>query len=130
MVWSIHHCMKPYALPFLILFSLSALTACGKDEAETPQQEPAPVAQPAETEPAVQEPEVPADAPDLLETLKENSGVLTPDQEAEIVARARQNAESAAKSVGQNDEQIKLAGDRAEASAKQFLAAKKSAVQQ
>lgn len=125
MVWSIHHCMKPYALPFLILFSLSALTACGKDEAETPQQEPAPVAQPA-----VQEPEVPADAPDLLETLKENSGVLTPEQEAEIVARARQNAESAAKSVGQNDEQIKLAGDRAEASAKQFLAAKKSVVQQ
>ncbi|MFK4823541.1 antifreeze protein [Paenochrobactrum sp. BZR 588] len=121
--------MKPYALPFLILFSLSALTACGKDDAEAPQQEPAAV-QPAETVPAVQEPEAPVDAPDLLETLKENSGVLTPEQEAEIVARARKNAESAAKSVGQNDEQIKAAGDRAEASAKQFLAAKKTPVQQ
>ncbi|MBB6259840.1 hypothetical protein FHS77_000348 [Paenochrobactrum gallinarii] len=122
--------MKPYALPFLILFSLSALTACGKDDAEAPQQEPAPAVQPAETAPAVQEPEAPVDAPDLLETLKENSGVLTPEQEAEIVARARQNAEAAAKSVGQNNEQIKLAGDRAEASAKQFLAAKQSVLPQ
>lgn len=122
--------MKPYALSFLILFFLSALTACGKDDAETSQQEPASAVQSEETAPVAQKPEAPADALDLLETLKENSGVLTPEEEAEIVMRARKNAEDAAKSVGQNDEQVKMAGDKAEAAAKQFLAAKKQAAQQ
>lgn len=118
--------MKPYALSFLILISLSALTACGKDDAETSQ----PAQTPVETNSEVPEPEIPADAPDLLETLKENSGVLTPEQELEIVARARKNAEDAARSVGQSDEQVKTAGDRAEISARQFLDAKKAPVQQ
>lgn len=121
--------MKPYALPFLILFSLSALTACGKDDAEAPQQTETPATTPEQVAPSDQNLEAPADAPDLLETLKENSGVLTPEQEAEIIKRARDNAEKAARSVGQNDEQVKAAADLAESSAKQFLAAKKAAVQ-
>lgn len=121
--------MKPYALLFSILFSLSALTGCGNDDADVSQQEPVSAVQPDETAPVVQEPGAAVDAPDLLETLKENSGILTDKQEAEIVERARKNAESAAKAVGQNDEQVKAAGDRAEASAKQFLAAKKISVQ-
>ncbi|MGU3575747.1 antifreeze protein [Brucellaceae bacterium C25G] len=123
--------MKPYALSFLILISLSALTACGKDDAETSQPAQTPVENnSAAPEPEKQEPEIPADAPDLLETLKENSGVLSPEQKLEIVMRARKNAEDAARAVGQSDEQIKTAGDRAEISVKQFLDAKTAPVQQ
>lgn len=102
---------------------LIALAACGKGEEEqaavpvTPEQNtsaPAPSAE-AET------------GPDLMKALEDNSGVLTPEQQAAAIERARSNAEAAAKAVGQSVEQAQAAGEAAASAAKQSFEARQAA---
>ncbi|PWL17265.1 antifreeze protein [Falsochrobactrum shanghaiense] len=67
-----------------------------------------------------------ADGPDLIQALRENSGVMTPEELAAAVERARNNAEAAAKAVGQNAQQIKAAGDAAATAAQSSLEARQT----
>ncbi|WP_343312354.1 hypothetical protein AAIB41_06085 [Brucella sp. BE17] len=99
------------------LFSVSAivlviLAACGKNDDETS------TAQPPQENGALQPgASVPDGAvekgPDLVRNLRDNSGVLTPEEKAAAIERARQNAQSAARSVGQDAQQIEAAGEAA-----------------
>lgn len=104
---------------FLFLISavvLLALAACGRGEDE---QAAAPVQPEQTTSTPVQEEQT---GPDLIKAMQDNSGVLTPEQQAAAVERARKNAEAAAKSVGQNEQQAQAAGDAAASAAQQSFA--------
>lgn len=99
------------------LFAVSAivlviLAACGKNDDETSAAQP-----PQETgtsQPAASAPDKATQkGPDLVRTLRDNSGVMTPEEKAEAIERARQNAQSAARSVGQDDQQAEAAGEAA-----------------
>lgn len=61
------------------------------------------------------------DGPNFLEMMREKSVVLSDEEKLAIVARARSNAEAAARSVGQDEKTIKMAGEQAEAAARQSL---------
>ncbi len=89
---------------------LIALAACGKSEDEN-------AAVPADNGAAVSDAAQPADAtpqkkgPDLVKALRDNSGVVTPEEKAAVINRVRENAQAAARSVGQSDEQAQAAGE-------------------
>lgn len=121
---------------FLFIISaivLIALAACSKGEDE---QAAAPSGQTQEqsaeppaasiVEPAATDKANGADGPDLIQALRENSGVMTPEELAAAVERARNNAEAAAKAVGQNAQQIKAAGDAAATAAQSSLEARQT----
>lgn len=92
---------------------LIALAACGKGEDENASSvnngNGAAVSETAE----------PADAaaqkkgPDLVKALRDNSGVVTPEEKAAAINQVRENAETAARSVGQSAEQAQAAGEAA-----------------
>ncbi|TPF76792.1 hypothetical protein FHY56_03750 [Brucella gallinifaecis] len=101
---------------FLFLISaavLIALAACGKGEDE----QTAVPAEPAQTKPAQAASDDAQAGPDLIKALHDNAGVLSPEQQAEAIERARRNAEAAAKAVGQNEQQAQAAGEAAASAA-------------
>ncbi|EFM58174.1 Antifreeze protein, type I [Brucella sp. BO2] len=53
--------------------------------------------------------------------MRENSGVMTPEEKAAAIERARDNAETAAKAVGQSVEQVQAAGEAAAVAAQRLL---------
>ncbi|PQZ31312.1 hypothetical protein CQZ93_08980 [Ochrobactrum vermis] len=100
---------------FLFVISaivLVALAACGKGDEETAattnggEQGAAAVSQPVK--PA--ESGNAAKGPDLVKSLRDSSGVVSPEDKAAAIERARTNAVAAAKSVGQTDQQAQAAG--------------------
>lgn len=110
---------------FLFLISavvLVALAACGKgsedanDVSAQPEQETSTPAQAAQEQ----------DGPNLMKALEDNSGVMTPEQQAAAVERARSNAEAAAKAVGQNEQQAQAAGEAAASSAQRSFSERQS----
>lgn len=105
---------------FISAIVLVALAACGKGDDEKAASDtgkgPAVTQQAA---PAEKEPE--KKGPNLVEALRENSGVMTPEEKAAAVNRARTNAESAAKAVGQTGEQAQAAADAAATAAQKSL---------
>ncbi|ERI13818.1 hypothetical protein CN878_06060 [Ochrobactrum sp. 695/2009] len=102
---------------FISAIVLVALAACGKGDDESAattnggEQGAAAISQPAK----------PAEStgtekgPDLVKSLRESSGVVTPEEKAAAIERARANAVAAAQSVGQTDEQAQAAGEAAAA---------------
>ncbi len=103
---------------FVSAIILVALAACGKrddEKAGAPVDEQA-VSQSAPTEPSTME-----KGPDLLKTMRENSGMMSSEEQAAVVERARSNAEAAAKSVGQTAEQAQAAGEAAAGAAQRSL---------
>jgi hypothetical protein len=59
--------------------------------------------------------------------LQDNAGVITPEQKAAAIERARTNAEAAAKAVGQSVEQAQAAGEAAASAAQQSFEARQAA---
>ncbi|WP_419190734.1 hypothetical protein [Brucella tritici] len=107
--------MNRNALFFISAIVLVALAACGKGSDETAattnggEQGAAAVSQPAKpTERGSTE-----KGPDLVKSLRDSSGVISPEEKAAAIERARTNAVAAAKSVGQTDQQAQTAGDAA-----------------
>lgn len=100
--------------------SLLVIAACSKKDegqadakpAPAVETKPAPVAVPAET------------GPDLINSLMDNSGVMTAEERAAAIQRARNNAEAAAKAVGQSVDDARLAGDAAQNAASHSLQTK------
>jgi hypothetical protein len=101
------------------LFSISAivlvaLAACGKGDDET-----AATTNGGEQGAAVSQPAKPVEngstekGPDLVKSLRDSSGVVSPEEKAAAIERARTNAVAAAKSVGQTDQQAQAAGEAA-----------------
>ncbi|GAA5617140.1 hypothetical protein ACRRRS_07650 [Brucella anthropi] len=100
---------------FISAIVLVVLAACGKGDDETAattnggEQGAAAVSQPAK----------PAESgstekgPDLVKSLRDSSGVVSPEEKAAAIERARTNAVAAAKSVGQTDQQAQTAGQAA-----------------
>jgi hypothetical protein len=119
-----------FLLP-LVLVSALALTACGKNDADTTPAAaatPAPVAAPAATPAAVAPAETPAMAPaavptpeDAMKAIQAQAATMTDAQKQETIAAARKAAEDAGKAQGLTDEQIKQAADMAETATKQML---------
>lgn len=112
-----------FLLP-LVLVSALALTACGKNEADTaaPATTPAPVTAPApvaET-PAAAPAAVPT-ADEAMKAIQAQAATMTDAQKQETVAAARKAAEDAAKAQGLTDDQVKQAADLAENAAKQMM---------
>ncbi|ANG96221.1 hypothetical protein Brsp04_01005 [Brucella sp. NBRC 12952] len=111
---------------FLFLISavvLVALAACGKGEDEQ-------AAAPAQPEQNTSAPAPSSDTqagPDLMKALQDNAGVITPEQKAAAIERARTNAEAAAKAVGQSVEQAQAAGEAAASAAQQSFEARQAA---
>lgn len=108
---------------FLFLISaivLVALAACGRGDEE---QAAAP-AEPAQTTAAPAQEQT---GPDLIKALQDNSGVMTPEEQKAAIERARVNAEAAAKSVGQNAEQVQAAGVAAVDAAQRSFDARQAA---
>lgn len=98
---------------------LVALAACGKNEEEKAAapadgQGEAAVSAPAETGSGEK-------GPDLVKTLRESAGVMTPEEKAAAVERARTNAEVAAKAVGQSAETAQAAGEAAAGAAQRSM---------
>ncbi|KAB2679888.1 hypothetical protein [Brucella tritici] len=101
------------------LFSISAivlvaLAACGKGDDETAAttnggEQGAAVSQPAK----LAENGSTEKGPDLVKSLRDSSGVVSPEEKAAAIERARTNAVAAAKSVGQTDQQAQAAGEAA-----------------
>lgn len=108
--------MNRNALFFVSAIVLVALAACGKGDDEK-------AAASAQDGTAVSQPAAPVEnapekkGPDLVKALRDNSGVITPEEKAAAIERARTNAESAAKAVGQTAEQAEAAGEAAAATA-------------
>lgn len=107
-----------------LVVALAVLYTCGKsdeDVASKPQSSDANI---SDTGDKTIEPPVEYDPnkPDIIDAMKENAGVMTEQEIAEAIQRARLNAEAAAKKTGQNAEQIKQAGDAAEAVAAKAFA--------
>lgn len=105
---------------FISAIVLVVLAACGKGDDETAattdggEQGAATISQPAT-------PTANAGAekgPDLVKSLRDSSGVVSPEEKAASIERARANAVSAAKSVGQTEQQAQEAGEAAAAVAK------------
>ena len=71
------------------------------------------------------------DASQLPELLpgQQQSQPLSPEEQAAAIERARTNAESAAKAVGQNAEQAQAAGEAAAATAQRSFNERQNAVQ-
>jgi|GEM_PF-456685 len=100
---------------FISAIVLVALAACGKGDDESAattnggEQGAAAISQPAK----------PAESgssekgPDLVKSLRDSSGVVSPEEKAAAIERARANAVAAAKSVGQTDQQAQAAGEAA-----------------
>ncbi|MDB5587431.1 MAG: hypothetical protein JWP26_2401 [Devosia sp.] len=120
-----------FLLP-LVLVSALALTACGKNDAETTPAAaatPAPVTAPAATPAAVAPAETPAMAPattaptpeDAMKAIQAQAATMTDAQKQETIAAARKAAEDAGKAQGLTDEQVKQAADMAETATKQML---------
>lgn len=86
----------------------AAVTTTGSDKGAAAVAQPAPATDSGSTE----------KGPDLVKSLRENSGVTSPEEEAAAIERARGNAVAAAKSVGQTDEQAQAAGEAAAATAR------------
>lgn len=104
---------------FISAIVLVALAACGKGSDETAattnggEQGAAAISQPARpTESGTTE-----KGPDLVKSLRDSSGVVSPEEKAAAIERARANAVAAAKSVGQTDQQAQAAGEAAVATA-------------
>lgn len=96
---------------FISAIVLVALAACGKGVEE---QAVAPTQSEQSTSAPVQQTQ---DGPNLMKALEDNSGVMTPEQQAAAIERARSNAEAAAKAVGQSEQQAQAAGEAAASSA-------------
>ena len=120
-----------FLLP-LVLVSALALTACGKNDADTTPAAaatPAPVAAPAATPAAVAPAETPAMAPaaaaptpeDAMKAIQAQAATMTDAQKQETIAAARKAAEDAGKAQGLTSEQIKQASDMADTATKQML---------
>lgn len=121
-----------FLLP-LVLVSALALTACGKNDADTTPAAaatPAPVTAPAETPAAVAPAETPAMAPaptaaptpeEAMKAIQAQAAQMTDAQKQETIAAARKAAEDAGKAQGLTDDQIKQAADMAETATKQML---------
>lgn len=136
--------MKPLAIAAVLAATLT-LTACGGDAPQSPAETPATETPAAETptpvepaptvevEPATEEPmvsvEVNGDATVPGTDMTVDEAVQNVQQQVEdlqlneaekrqAVVDARTQAEAAAKAAGMNDEQVKQAGDAAEAAAK------------
>lgn len=120
-----------FLLP-LVLVSALALTACGKNDADTAPAAaatPAPVAAPAATPAAVAPAEAPAMAPaaaaptpeEAMKAIQAQAATMTDAQKQETIAAARKAAEDAGKAQGLTDAQIKQAADMAETATKQML---------
>ena len=115
-----------FLLP-LVLVSALALTACGKNDAETPAAAATPAAVTAPAAPAAVE--APAMAPaataptpeDAMKAIQAQAATMTDAQKQETIAAARKAAEDAGKAQGLTDEQIKQAADMAETATKQML---------
>ncbi|MGC0053380.1 MULTISPECIES: hypothetical protein [Brucella] len=111
---------------FLFLISavvLVALAACGRGEDEQ-------AAAPTQPEQTTAAPAPDADkqaGPDLIKALQDNSGVMTPEEQKAAIERARNNAEAAARSVGQSAEQVQAAGEAAVAAAQRSFEARQTA---
>lgn len=108
---------------FLFVISavvLVALAACGKGEDE----QAAVPSQPEQTTPA---PASEQEGPNLIKALQDNSGVMTPEEQKAAIERVRVNAEAAAKSVGQNAEQVRAAGEAAVAAAQRSFESRQAA---
>lgn len=105
---------------FVSALVLIALAACGKGEEEkVPESQAtgAAVSQPAAPEvvPA------PATGTDIVTTLREKSGIMTPEEKAAAIERARDNARAAALAVGQSEQQAQAAGEAAASAAQRSL---------
>ena len=108
---------------FLFLISaivLVALAACGRGDEEQ-------AAAPAEPAKTTATPAQEQTGPDLIKALQDNSGVMTPEEQKAAIERARVNAEAAAKSVGQNAEQVQAAGVAAVDAAQRSFDARQAA---
>ena len=108
---------------FLFLISaivLVALAACGRGDEEQ-------AAVPAEPAKITAAPAQEQTGPDLIKALQDNSGVMTPEEQKAAIERARVNAEAAAKSVGQNAEQVQAAGVAAVDAAQRSFDARQAA---
>lgn len=104
----------------ILVVALGALAACGKSDEKQAVAPPAPdqgEATQKEIAP-VNDADARAQEADLIESLREKSGVLTPEEQVAIIERVRMNAEAAAKAVGQTAQQAMQAGEAAVAAAK------------
>lgn len=105
-----------YIIAAGVLAGLVGLTACGKSDdgdagkAGSEGVQPSPGVSGAVEAP----PENAQQQPSMVETLKEKSGIMTPEERTAAIARARANAEAAAKAVGQSDDDVRKAGEAAE----------------
>lgn len=103
---------------FVSAIVLVALAACGKGDEES-----AATANNGEKGAAVSQPAKPAESGsakkglDLVKSLRDSSGVVSPEEKAAAIKRARTNAVDAAKAVGQTDQQAQAAGEAAAAAA-------------
>lgn len=107
-----------------LVVALAVLYTCGKsdeDEAAKPQNSDANITKTVD-ETIAPSAEYDPNKPDIIDAMKENAGVMSEQEIAEAIQRARLNAETAAKKTGQNAEQIKQAGDAAEAVATKAFA--------
>ena len=113
-----------FILP-LVIVSVLALAACGKNEAETtpaPAANTAPVTAPAETPAMAPAAATAAPTPEqAMQAFQAQAANMTDAQKQETVAAARKAAEDAGKAQGLSDAQIKQAADMAEATTKQML---------
>lgn len=90
----------------------------GADEQGTPSNST------SQIEPEKQDISEAATGPDLLETLRDNAGVVDAQDRAIIVERARNNAKEAALAVGQSEAQAEDAAQAAALSAQNSLKAR------
>ena len=116
---------------FLFVISaivLVALAACGKGEEENAAVSTGSDAGAAAvSQPAAPVENTPAEkGPNLMKALRENAGVMTPEEKAAAIERARDNAESAARAVGQNSDQAQAAGEAAAVAAQRSFEAQQS----
>ncbi|MBV2143945.1 hypothetical protein KUG47_10615 [Falsochrobactrum sp. TDYN1] len=114
--------MSRHFLFLISAFVLIALAACSKGEEEQ-------AAVPSGQEEEQVSEQLGADkaaGPDLMQALRENSGVMTSEEKAAAVDRARNNAQDAARAVGQNAQQIEVAGDAAATAAQRSLEARQT----
>jgi hypothetical protein len=102
-----------FLLPIAVV-ALLAITACGKKEEPVAPAAATPVAAPvaATTTPTPE---------DAMKAIQEQAAALSPEQKKQAVATARKVAEDAARAQSLPEEQIKQAGDMAEAATKQML---------
>lgn len=109
--------LKKFLSSIVLVVAMIMLSACGKSDENSaeksgntntnlPQSSEAASDKPIERDP---------NKPDIIDTMKENAGVMSQQEISAAIKRARDNAEEAAQKTGQTAEQIKQAGDAAEA---------------